>query len=59
VNANTVTGFPYQTASWVPIVFGATFWSNACRASPPLRVRAGASAFPTALAPTRRALSFC
>jgi len=25
VNANTVTGFPYQTASWVPIVFGATF----------------------------------
>lgn len=25
VNANTVQGFPYQSAAWVPIVFGATF----------------------------------
>jgi hypothetical protein len=25
INANTVSGFPYQSAAWVPIVFGATF----------------------------------
>ena len=25
VDANTVSGFPYTTASWVPIVFGVTF----------------------------------
>ena len=25
INANTVSGFPYSTASWVPIVLGVTF----------------------------------